>query len=217
MNLADKAAGALVLIECGIKRWEGIKKLTEGSKKAARDAGADPSVFNGYVALLGKHHTDLKYVKSLYMKLYTYLYENTLPYARGEYLVIATKWPEVNAKLYELKDMADLARDRFLQEYERMVEIAKLSMGDWTDEVSSKYPPVEEIRQSFGATISPPRTLDGRDIRTMPIPVNMLDDIVEQSTSLLEDKLAQARVAAIDMALKQMDVVVKQLDTGKRL
>ena len=40
---------------------------------------------------------------------------------------------------------------------------------------------------------------------------------IQDFTSLLEDQLANARTAAINLALKQMEVVRKQLDTGERL
>lgn len=216
--LTDKAAGAFVKFSVEISRWEGIAQLNKGARDAAIAAGANPEVFRGYVNLLGSHHRALKHVKSLYMRVYTYLYENCLPFSRGVYMVLATAYPKVLADLTRLIEDADAERDSFLLDYVRLIKIAQsVEMGMWSDEVQDKYPSVESIRRRFGVRMTSPRTLDGRDIRSMNLPVDLMDKIASEQTSELEEQLEAAHQAAIALALKQVTVVATQLSDGKRL
>lgn len=218
-KFVENAAGAFVSLSVEIKRWDGVAKLKDAARKAASDAHADPDSFRGYVNLLGTYHSHLKAVKSLYMKCYTYMYEKTLPFERGEYLIPSVQMPRVLSDLNKLRDRADEEREKFITEYERFREIALAEdMGDWRDEVKDKYPTPEEIRSKFGVTVSPPRPVSALDMSKVRLPVDVSAEVAaemertqQQSYDTLAAAFEHAKDAALESAEKAVNKVIDQV------
>lgn len=216
-KFAERAACAFMIVGVNVSRWEGIAKLKRGAAEAAERAGANPSVFRGYVNLLGQHHADLKAVASKYRRIYNFLEERTVPYDRGEYLCPVALVPKLLNDLNRLVAKADDERDRFLLDYERLVKLAQSDdMGSWRDEVSGSYPTVDEIRDRFGVVIKTPKALPVSDMSRINLPADLAAQIADEQAAMIDDKLAQAKDAALDAVETSLGKVVKQLSGGKR-
>jgi hypothetical protein len=217
-KFVENACGAFMILPASVMRWDGIIKLKKGAAQAAQDAGAASGIFRGYVDMLGTAQSQLKTVKAGYMAIYTYLYEVSLPFERGRYLVPVCRMPEVLAKLAQMKKAADLSRDDFLVEYDRLVAIAQSQdMGAWKSEVKQKYPTAEEVRGRFGVTISAPKRLAPSDMSDINLPAELAGQIADANAAELSGQLDKAKACAIAQAEDQVKTLADQLDGGKRL
>lgn len=189
-KFAERLANGIMTWPIKVGRWDGSVKLPEAARKAAKDAGANPDCFNGYLALLGKFHSRLKEVKAAYAKVRNLHRRLTIALTNGDEMsnedrgIINVMYPAALKQALEEVAKADAIRDKFLTEYDRLVQIAKAEdLGSWKKEAASKYPTASELRSKFYVRLGTPKPLadySPERLAKMNVTVEIAEQIAEQ-------------------------------------
>jgi len=222
------AANNFLLIDVSVSFWSGVGQLTAAAEKAAIAAGAEATGTRIYKDLLGAWHGKLKEVNQHFRRLRTVLADETIPYSkaegegqrRGKKMVNVLRYPDVAAKLNNLKALALGSLAEFLEHYDDYRNAAlSENFGTWRSEAERLFPTREEVEAKFKIEISDPEPLpvfNQDQIGSWNIPAQMLGKIVEQSNAAIAAQLEAAKQDSIETSLKVCETALKQLTEGKR-
>ena len=224
-NLGDMLASNFLLATLNVRIWSGKKTDKTATQELLADKGAIANAASVVKSLLAGNDAKLKETAAAFTRIRTFFYENTSPWTtssigamKGDRLVSTQTSITFLGDFGRLKNEADNALTEFLNEYDKAVSNAALSLGALYDPTS--YPTKQQVATLFSANMDLRPVPESADFdRLTNVPAQLatgLKDLYERNVEKQMDNALSDVQKRLLSELERMDTQLSKVAAGEK-
>ena len=224
-NLGDMLASNFLLATLNVRIWSGKKTDKNATQELLADKGAIANAASVVKSLLAGNDAKLKETAAAFTRIRTFFYENTSPWTtssigamKGDRLVSTATSITFLGDFGRLKNEADNALNEFLNEYDKAVSNAAVSLGSLYD--ITQYPTKQQVATLFSANMDLRPVPESADFdRLTNVPAQLatgLKDLYERNVEKQMDNALSDVQKRLLSELERMDTQLSKVAAGEK-
>lgn len=224
-NLGDMLAGSFLLATLNVRIWSGKKTDKNATQELLVDKGAIANAASVVKQLLAGNDAKLKETAAAFTRIRTFFYENTSPWTtssigamKGDRLVSTATSITFLGDFARLKNEADTILTEFLNEYDKAVSNAAVSLGALYD--ATQYPTKQQVATLFSANLDLRPVPESADFdRLTNVPAELatgLKDLYERNVEKQMDNALSDVQKRLLSELERMDTQLSKVAAGEK-